>query len=207
MGCTARLPSKPAPCVSSGSTLSRSIFRAHRVPKRLGATGAYTEALITCEAESDWPRTLEIVAEVKALKLDLPEGSWEVAVRTLATGGRWERCTDIFEKLRARGHVPQPDTFLLLVSALARANQTSRCHSLLKEMSTVTDFDLTPSYNVLTRGLAKAGDLDAALEQVEWLQKALVRVEYETYNALVNACIKADRQELVEELLEQRDYL
>lgn len=155
-------------------------------------------------------RTVELLAESRVLALELPGNVLETCVRTLASGGQWERARTIFDSLRDQGHVPSPPTTNALISALAAQQKADESLALLREVSSRTGCpaDLSVSYNIVIRAFARQGEPQSGMAVLEEaLQGRHLKVDMHTYEALAAAYLKAGDPGAAEAVLEFRDYL
>ncbi|GFR39913.1 hypothetical protein Agub_g419 [Astrephomene gubernaculifera] len=183
------------------SAVRRSAIPAHRTAEE------YSQLLRSCD--DDWTRTLELVTEVNILRINVEPQALECAVVSFARGGQWQRAENLYLQLKAQGHVPGSDTLTALVAGLAGSQQGDRAAAILDEVSELQGDtrSLAPAYNLVTRALARQGQLDASYQLLTRMMRSEVPVEGSTFTCLASCCMGAERTQLAEEVLEMRDYL
>ncbi|KAK9915800.1 hypothetical protein WJX75_004253 [Coccomyxa subellipsoidea] len=173
-------------------------------------SASYAEQLEACEASGDWLKAVELLAEVRALNVELPGEAFEPAVRLCSQSGQWQKAVSILEQAQAQGNVSGP-TAVAVFTTLLREGQPKAALQLLKEMNprwTDSDSELTSRcHNLVARACARGGMLDEGLELLDHMYKAEVNINRDTYEALALACLRAGRGDRAEELFEERDYL
>ncbi|GIL44167.1 hypothetical protein Vafri_1698 [Volvox africanus] len=155
----------------------------------------------------DWTTTLELIAEINVLRLDVEPLALESAVTSLARGGQWQRAENLYRQLQSRGHSPTIDTTTALVAGLASSQQSQRAVSLLGELSSGDVPGLSPAYNLVVRALARQGHLNDAYDILTRMVKMEAPVEGSTFTCVAACCMTAERTDLADEVLEMRDYL
>ncbi|GIL87343.1 hypothetical protein Vretifemale_15417, partial [Volvox reticuliferus] len=155
----------------------------------------------------DWTTTLELIAEINVLRLDVDPRALENAVISLARGGQWQRAENLYRRLQSRGHSPTSDTTTALVACLASNQQGQRAVSLLGELVSGDPSSLSPAYNLVVRALARQGHLDDAYDILIRMLKMEAPVEGSTFTCVAACCMGVGRTDLADEVLEMRDYL
>ncbi|KAG2482925.1 hypothetical protein HYH03_018203 [Edaphochlamys debaryana] len=207
----ARLQPRVAPTRASrpAPASHRSVAPRSRVPVAERTADDYARLLRESSDSEDWPSTLELLTELKVLKLNLEPAALEPAIVSFARGGQWKRAEGLFRELQAAGHAPAGETTTALVAGLAAAEQGQRAAALLDETAAAGGGmgALGPAYNVVVRALARQGQLDESYALITRLMKADVVVDGVTFTSVATCCMNAERTDLAEELLEMRDYL
>ncbi|EIE25642.1 hypothetical protein COCSUDRAFT_32335 [Coccomyxa subellipsoidea C-169] len=170
----------------------------------------YAKQLEACEAAGDWLKAVELLAEVRALKLELPGEAFEPAVRLCSQSGQWQKAVSILEQAQAQGSISGP-TAIAVFTTLLRERQPKAALQLLKDMDqrwTEGDSEArSRCYNMVARTCARGGMLDEGLKLLNYMQKSEVAINRDTYESLALACLRAGRGDRAEELFEERDYL
>eukprot|EP00798_Chlamydomonas_sp_ICE-L_P013475 gene13475-19335_t len=123
----------------------------------------YEGQLSSCEEEGDWATTLELLAEVKVLKVQLPPAAIETSVRTLAVGGQWKRALTSLDTMMSGEHKIQAGTY-----HLHRPRKVTSALLCIPSLRNIRSSLLVGKYTVLATHLLNAGKMEEADQVLEY---------------------------------------
>jgi len=157
---------------------------------------------VELEAEGSWLTVLELLAEVKLLRLDISQGARESATRACAAGDQWERALDMLGGLEA----PAAATVAAVVAAVGQVRDAAAMSRLLAAVGPLLP-EADRLYGAIARHAARAGLLQEAYDITERLIRAETYIEESTFSTLALELVKAGEADMAEEVLEWKDYL
>lgn len=170
--------------------------------KAVGSLARLNQAVGQAAATGSAERAGKLLTHLEAQGWESDVTSYNAVMRTHGRNGNFAALGRWFDRMKARGIMPNDHTFVALMSAHSKVDDVD---AVERWMQAATDCGIASSilYNILIHSCAKLGEMDRAEHWLNCMKEQGVQPDTTNYNSLIHACGKQCRAQKAEELLEE----
>eukprot|EP00899_Mesostigma_viride_P000831 jgi/Mesvir1/10749/Mv13818-RA.1 len=180
-------------------------------------------AMATCNAAGDWPNALAVASMMDIFDIAATPRTFELQLAACQLGERPDTALDVLDKMRKQGMQVTEAAYLNAIATMRPAGRLDTAVALLRSMLEASGLgpdgdmsaavfgreSLVAAYDIAIRAVASADQWETAYGLLRDMARAGLNdpPPRGLYDSVIGACLRGGRGDLVEELLDERDFL